>query len=120
MFAFSRVRRVGLLLAVAVVVGLGAASGARPVLAQASYGEADYIGSWHLMFQGKAFATLSIEKHGGQLGGSLTGASIEMDDNGKLTNAVATNGPTSALHAVIENGVMHVSEKDGTTRSNGR
>jgi hypothetical protein len=110
MFAFSRVLRVGVL-AVAVAVAAGVVAG--PALAQAGYGEADYIGSWHLMFQGKAFATLSIEKHGEQLGGSLTGASIEMDDNGKLTNAVATNGPASTLHAALEGGVMHVSEKDG-------
>jgi hypothetical protein len=84
-----------------------------PAQAQASYGEADYVGNWHLMFQGKAFGTLTIEKRGNDWTGSLTGVSIDMDDNGKLTNAVATNGPTSALHAEFENGVMHVSEKDG-------
>ncbi|UWZ86213.1 hypothetical protein [Occallatibacter riparius] len=99
--------------ALAVMAGLLAGAGAGLAHAQASYSEADYVGSWHLMFQGKAFATLTIQKQGTELSGSLTGVSIEMDDNGKLTNATANNGPASTLHAAMEDGVLHVSEKDG-------
>ena len=117
MVRFPRVLRVGVMAAtvVAVTAGWVAGEGAGRLQAQAqpSYSEADYVGSWHLMFQGKAFATLTIEQHGAQLSGSLTGVSIDMDDNGKITNAVANNGPASTLHAAMQDGVLHVSEKDG-------
>jgi hypothetical protein len=118
MLTVSKLPRVVIAVAVTVaVVGCLADAGAGRVQAQteahAGYSEADYVGNWHLMFQGKAFATLTIEKHGDGWTGSLTGVSIEMDDNGKLTNAAPNNGPASTLHGAMENGVLHVSEKDG-------
>jgi hypothetical protein len=99
--------------ALAVTVGWGAGGGVRAAQAQSNVSDADYVGAWHLMFQGKAFATMTIERRGDQFTGSLTGVSIEMGDNGKLTNAAATNGPSSTLQARLENGVLHLSEKDG-------
>jgi hypothetical protein len=108
MSRFSKAVRMGVLAAgaLSVTVGLAAAG-------QSSYSTADYVGTWHWMFQGKSFATMEIEQHGDQLTGSLTGVSIEMDDNGKLTKAVATDGPSSTLRVSLESGVLHVSEKDG-------
>ena len=108
MSTFSKILRVGVLSAGALAVTVGwAAAG------QSSYSTADYVGTWHWMFQGKSFATMEIEQHGDQLTGSLTGVSLEMDDNGKLTKAVATDGPSSTLHVSLESGVLRVSEKDG-------
>jgi len=74
---------------------------------------ADYVGTWHWMFQGKAFATMTLQQNSDQLTGSLTGVSIELDKNGKLTKAVATDGPSSKLNVFLKSGVLHVSEKDG-------
>jgi hypothetical protein len=65
------------------------------------------------MFQGKAFATMTLQQNGGQLTGSLTGVSIELDDHGKLTKAAATNGPSSTLSVSLKEGILHVSEKNG-------
>ncbi len=79
----------------------------------ATFTASDYVGTWHLMFQGNAFATLIVQQNGDQLSGSLTGVSITMDDNGRLTKAVATGAPSSTLHVSFANGVLHVSEKDG-------
>jgi len=108
MSRFSKIVRMRVLAAAAFALTVGFVAAG-----QSSYSTADYVGTWHWMFQGKAFATMEIEQHGDQLTGSLTGVSLEMDDNGKLTKAVATDGPSSTLHVSLESGVLRVSEKDG-------
>jgi hypothetical protein len=115
MLSFGKIVRWGVVSAAAfaVTAGFVADRGVRAAQAQSNVNDADYVGAWHLMFQGKSFATMTIERHGDQFTGSLTGVSIEMDDNGKLTNAAATNGPASTLKARLEDGAMHLSEKDG-------
>jgi hypothetical protein len=115
MSTFSKTLRMGALSAAAFAATVGFVAGGRMGHAQArsSFSDADYVGIWHWMFQGKPFATMVIEKRRDHFSGSLTGVSIEMNDNGKLTKAVATNGPSSTLHMSFDNGVLHVSEKDG-------
>jgi hypothetical protein len=99
------------LVAIACLTGSGAC--AQESSQAAAFTAADYVGTWHWMFQGKAFATMTLQQNGGQLTGSLTGVSIEMDNQGKLTKAVATNGPSTTLNVFLKSGVLHVAEKDG-------
>jgi hypothetical protein len=118
MNSFSMTIRVGVLTAATFAFAAGLLSfvgdgGGGTVQAQSNVTGTDYVGRWHWMFQGNAFATMTIERRGDQFSGSLTGVSIEIDDNGKLTRAVATDGPSSTLQMSLDNGVMHVSEKDG-------
>ena len=65
------------------------------------------------MFRGKPFATMVIDLNGRKITGSLTGVSIEMGDDGTITNAKATDGPTAPLRASLQSGSMHLYEKDG-------
>jgi hypothetical protein len=115
MSTFSKTLRMGVLSAAALAATVGFVAGGRVSHAQAqpSFTDADYVGIWEWMFQGKSFATMVIQKHWDHFSGSLTGVSIQMDDSGKLTKAVATNGPSSTLQMFFANGVLHVSEKDG-------
>ena len=99
------------LVAIACITGIPACAQETPQAA--AFTTADYVGTWHWVFQGKAFATMTLQQSGDQLTGSLTGVSIELDDQGKLTRAVATNGPSSTLNVSLKDGVLHVSEKDG-------
>lgn len=73
----------------------------------------DFVGTWHWMFQGKPFATMVIELHGDRFTGSITNESIHMDADGKITNATAGEGVSPIVRASLENGVLHVTGKDG-------
>lgn len=72
-----------------------------------------FIGTWNWMFQDRHFATMILEQRGDQFGGSITHGSIDMDSNGKITNAVATEGSSPIVRTVLNKGVLHIFEKDG-------
>jgi len=73
----------------------------------------DFAGTWHWMFQGKPFATMVLHLDGGRITGSITNEHINMDGNGKITIAEATEGISPIVRASLEKGVLHVVGKDG-------
>lgn len=71
-----------------------------------------FAGTWHWMFQGKAFATMVIEVKADVVTGSITGASLHTDDDGKITEAIAGTGICSIIRSSIKGGALHVVCKD--------
>ena len=50
-----------------------------------------FAGTWHAKFQGNTFSTLKLVVKDDQVTGSMTGANINLDKNGDLTSAQATD-----------------------------
>ena len=81
------------------------------VFAQASPPAAkpeDFAGTWNWMFQGKPFATMAVEVKADGVTGSITGASIHTDENGKITEAIAGTGACSIIRSSMKDGALHL------------
>lgn len=71
-----------------------------------------FAGTWHWIFEGKPFATMILEPKADGVAGSITGASIHTDANGRITEAFAGTGTYPILRSSINDGVLHVVCKD--------
>jgi hypothetical protein len=73
-----------------------------------------FVGTWNATFKGKIFATIKLEERQGKLVGTVRGATIQLDSNGKLTSAHAidSNEPSPILDAKFASGVLRISAKE--------
>jgi hypothetical protein len=67
-----------------------------------------FAGTWHWMFQGKSFATMVIVVKGDGVTGSITGASLHTDEDGKITEAIAGTGVCAIIRSSMKDGSLHV------------
>jgi hypothetical protein len=61
------------------------------VAAEKPNGKERFAGTWNARFQGNTFATLKLSVKDNQVTGSMTGANINLDKNGNLTSAQASD-----------------------------
>lgn len=61
------------------------------VAAQNPTGKQRFAGTWNAKFQGNTFATLKLLVKDNQVTGSMSGANINLDKDGNLTSAEATD-----------------------------
>jgi hypothetical protein len=113
--AFSKTARIAVCYAflVGVILLLGTPGEFSAAQARSAYNPADYAGIWHLMFQGKPFATMTIELHDFHFTGSLTHANMQMGADGKLTVAEAGEGLSPFQRATLQDGVLHIVSGEG-------
>jgi hypothetical protein len=73
-----------------------------------------FSGTWHWMFNGKSFATLSLVYRESGYTGSLTGAQIELNDDGTLSKAEASGDPAQPVKkAWLDGSKLHIMVMDG-------
>jgi hypothetical protein len=117
----SKNERSRLTVAVWAVAFLAASSvglGGRAVHAQAGTARQQvtlksFAGTWNLMFGDKRFATLVLNLEDGQLAGSMSNGSMEMDKNGRITRAEAGKGTSPVVRTSLVSGMLHIVEKGG-------
>lgn len=118
MFAMGKNARVAVVAAASLVASGSLVLPRDAVRAQAVQRDAtvtaeQFAGTWNWMFHDRRFATMILELRGDQLGGSITHASIDMDNEGKITNAVAIEGSSPIESAELEKGVLRIVDQDG-------
>lgn len=97
-------------------IGAGAAMAraATPQSPSESSAADRFSGTWHWMFNGKSFATLILTHNPSGFSGSLTGAQIELNDDGSLRSAEPSGDPPSQIKkAWIDGSELHVTAMDG-------
>jgi beta-lactamase regulating signal transducer with metallopeptidase domain len=73
-----------------------------------------FVGTWQARFKGIVFETIKLEKHQGQLTGSVLGADIQVDKDGELTSAHANDSsdPDPIVEATLASGVLRITIKE--------
>ena len=72
----------------------------------------DFVGTWHWMFEGKPFATMTLEPKADGVTGNITSASLHTDADGRITEAFAGTGTCPIVRSSIKDGVLHIVCKD--------
>jgi beta-lactamase regulating signal transducer with metallopeptidase domain len=115
--SLSRASLIGLVLAIGVTFGSGAVF-ARATSRQTT-GASDvaqsFAGTWHWMFQGKSFSTMTLTRNGSGLTGSVTESRIALNDDGGLKKADASDDttPKQITKAELEGSMLRVKVADG-------
>jgi Zn-dependent protease with chaperone function len=76
----------------------------------ASASSTRFAGTWHWMFKGRSFATMTLTQTGSQITGSATESKIALDDNGELSQADPSENrtPVPIARARLEGDALHV------------
>jgi len=109
---------------VGLVLALSTTFGADAVLAHAmslqmhsdASSTADtFAGTWHWMFDGKSFATMTLIRSGSNFTGSVTESRIALKGDGSLLRADPSNNtkPKQITRAILEGSSLHVMVADG-------
>lgn len=74
-----------------------------------------FAGTWHWMFDGRSFSTMTLIRSGSSFTGSVTPSRIALDDDGGLLRADPSenNTPTPITKATLEGSALHVRVGDG-------
>jgi beta-lactamase regulating signal transducer with metallopeptidase domain len=116
--SLSRAGLIGLVFATTLVFGSSAVL-ARAVSLQevsASTNSAQmFAGTWHWMFQGHSFATMTLVQNGSGITGSVTPSRIALGDDGELSRADPSdnNAPSSISKTKLEGNALRVTVGDG-------
>jgi len=114
----TRAGLIGLVLAISLTFGSGAVL-ARATSRQAASESSDhaqaFAGTWHWMFQGKSFATMTLARSGSGFTGSVTESRIALNDAGELSKADPPEDatPKQISNARLEGSALHVKVVDG-------
>jgi len=97
-----------------LVAGFGAFIQPHAVVAARGGGleAADFAGTWNWMFEGKAFATMTLERKGDQFGGSVTHGSIGLDSEGKISSANSAPGASEIVKSAMDGDALHLTLQD--------
>jgi hypothetical protein len=103
---------------IAILVSATLIASGSPVLTQSAHSgptatAKQFVGTWNWVLHDRHFATMILEQRGDQFGGSMTNCSIDMDKDGKVTKAVATEGSSPIARAEFDKGVLHIVDQDG-------
>jgi hypothetical protein len=74
---------------------------------------ADFVGTWNWMFEGKPFATMTLERKGEQFAGSVTNSSIDVGTDEKIVSATAAPGSSEIVKTIRVGEALHITAKDG-------
>ena len=88
--SLSRAALIGLALATSITFGAGAVLAhamSRQASSEPSNSARKFAGTWHWMFEGKSFATMTLARHGSSFTGTVTGSRIALNDDGELSQA---------------------------------
>jgi beta-lactamase regulating signal transducer with metallopeptidase domain len=116
--SLSRAGLIGLALAMSITFGTGAVV-ARGMSLQAdspsSNGTQTFAGTWHWMFRGQSFTTMTLIRKGSDITGSVTESRIALDDDGELSQADPSENkvPVPITKAKLEGNALHVTVGDG-------
>jgi beta-lactamase regulating signal transducer with metallopeptidase domain len=105
-------------LALLIVTCLGV-SGVSIQVIQPTSTDADlqqFVGTWHAQFKGKTFLTINLEKQQGKLGGTVSHAEIQVDEDGELTSAEEHEGSNPIVEARLTSGTLHITTKEQTSQ----
>ena len=94
-------------------VQTGRAQAAPQTAAPAKIATKDYAGTWNWMYHDKRFATMILEQKGDQITGSMTNGHIDVDGQGKITNAAAEKGSKPIVKSTMEKGRLILLARDG-------
>src|SRR5271165_4973879 len=72
-----------------------------------------FVGTWQAQFQGKPFVTVNLTMLEGNLSGTVSRASIQLDRNGELTGADTQEGTDAVSDARVSGQTLHFSTSDG-------
>jgi beta-lactamase regulating signal transducer with metallopeptidase domain len=116
--ALSRAGVIGLALATSITFGAGAVVAHAMSLhasSEPSTTAEKFAGTWHWMFDGKSFATMTLARSGSSFTGSVTPSRIALDDDGGLLRADPSedSAPQSITKASLEGSVLHVTVGGG-------
>ncbi|MGC2401925.1 MAG: M56 family metallopeptidase [Acidobacteriaceae bacterium] len=114
----SRVRLIGLVLAISTTVGSGAVLARAMSLqtgSQISKKTQAFAGTWHWMFKGQSFATMILVQNSSGFTGTVTESRIALDSGGELSQAdPSDNGaPTPIKKTAMEGDALRVTVEDG-------
>jgi hypothetical protein len=109
---------IGLVLAISMTLGSGAAlarATSRQAISESSDAAQAFAGTWHWMFQGKSFATMTLVRSGSGFTGSVTESRIALNDDGWLSKADPSEDttPKQITQATLEGSALHVKVMDG-------
>jgi hypothetical protein len=108
----SRAVRICLLFLLALTAGLQAQS-----LAPANSSNAKgFLGKWQSKFHGKVFVTILLTGDAQKLTGTMSKASVELNQDGSLASAEPNDGSNSITHAQVNGKELHFTSEssDGT------
>lgn len=111
--SLPRASVIGLALAMSITFGASAVL-AHAMSLQASSETSNmtekFAGTWHWMFDGRSFSTMTLIRSGSGLTGSVTPSRIALDDDGELLRADPSEDstPTSITKATLEGSALHV------------
>jgi hypothetical protein len=118
MFTIGNNARIAILVSATLIASGSPVLPIGAVRAQAAHSGAtatakQFVGTWNWVLHDRHFATMILEQRGDQFGGSMTNCSIDMDKDGKVTKAVATEGSSPIARAEFDKGVLHIVDQDG-------
>jgi hypothetical protein len=117
-FSLSRGGVIGLALATGITFGAGAVL-AHAMSLQASSEPSNtaekFAGTWHWMFHGQSFATMTLVHNGSAITGTVTESRIALDDDGELMRADPADDskPSQITRTKLEGNALHVTVGDG-------
>jgi beta-lactamase regulating signal transducer with metallopeptidase domain len=74
-----------------------------------------FAGTWHWMFQGQSFATMTLVQNGSGITGTVTPSRIALGDDGELSRADPSDdsAPSPISKTKLEGSALHVTVGDG-------
>ena len=74
-----------------------------------------FAGTWHWMFDGRSFSTMTLVRSGSGFTGSVTPSEIALNDEGELSRADPSEDsrPKPIAKATLEGSALHVTVQDG-------
>ena len=114
----SRSGVIGLALAMILTFGVGAVlmhTFSLQARAETPNTVEKFAGTWHWMFDGRSFVTMTLVPRGSGLTGSVTGSRVMLNDDGGLLRADPSEDatPRQITRAKLEGSALHVTVKDG-------
>jgi beta-lactamase regulating signal transducer with metallopeptidase domain len=109
---------IGLVLAISMTLGSGAVlarATSRQAISESSDAAQAFAGTWHWMFRGKSFATMTLVRSGSGFTGSVTESRIALNDDGWLSKADPSEDttPRQITQATLEGSALHIKVMDG-------
>jgi len=76
----------------------------------------NFLGTWQARFHGKVFVTLKLVGNPQKLNGTMSKASVDLNQDGSLASAEPNDGSNSIINARVNGKEMHFTSKssDGT------
>jgi beta-lactamase regulating signal transducer with metallopeptidase domain len=116
--SLSRTGVIGLALATSITFAAGAVL-AYSISLQASSKPSNaaekFAGTWHWMFDGRSFATMTLTRSGSGITGTVTPSRIALNDDGTLRQADPSEDstPKPITKASLEGSALHITVTDG-------